>query len=79
VIATVTGWSQDRHLELTGRFHLGVVLGLATFDLARTDEATLLRFAFRAVGAVDPGIAEQTAQGWNELIGTRLKALVEDR
>jgi DNA-binding transcriptional ArsR family regulator/uncharacterized protein YndB with AHSA1/START domain len=77
VIATVTGWSQHRHLELTGRFHLGVALGVATFDLARTDEGTLLRFAFRAVGAVDPEVAEQMTQGWNELIGTRLKALVE--
>jgi DNA-binding transcriptional ArsR family regulator/uncharacterized protein YndB with AHSA1/START domain len=77
VIATVTGWSQHRHLELTGPFHLGVALGVATFDLVRTDEGTLLRFAFRAVGAVDPGVAEQMAQGWNELIGTRLSALVE--
>jgi DNA-binding transcriptional ArsR family regulator/uncharacterized protein YndB with AHSA1/START domain len=77
VIATVTGWSQARHLELTGRFHLGVALGVATFDLARTDEGTLVRFAFRAVGAVDQGVAEQMAQGWNELVGTRLRALVE--
>jgi uncharacterized protein YndB with AHSA1/START domain len=77
VIATVTGWSRHRHLELTGRFHLGVALGVATFDLARTDEGTLLCFGFRAVGALDPGVAEQMEQGWNELIRTRLKALVE--
>jgi DNA-binding transcriptional ArsR family regulator/uncharacterized protein YndB with AHSA1/START domain len=77
VIATVTGWSEHRHLELTGRFHLGIALGVATFDLARTDEGTLLRFAFRAVGAVDTDVAEQMAHGWNELVGTRLKTLVE--
>jgi DNA-binding transcriptional ArsR family regulator/uncharacterized protein YndB with AHSA1/START domain len=77
VIATVTGWSQHRHLQLTGSFHLGVALGIATIDLARTEEGTLLRFAFRAVGAVDPGVAAQMADGWKELIGTRLKALVE--
>jgi DNA-binding transcriptional ArsR family regulator/uncharacterized protein YndB with AHSA1/START domain len=77
VIATVTGWSQPRHLELTGPFHLGVALGVATFDLAPTADGTLLRLAFRAVGAVDPGIAEQMADGWRELVGTRLKALVE--
>jgi DNA-binding transcriptional ArsR family regulator/uncharacterized protein YndB with AHSA1/START domain len=77
VIATVTGWSQPRHLELTGRFHLGVALGVAAFDLAPTDDGTLLRFAFRAVGAVDPGIAERMTDGWSELVGTRLKALVE--
>jgi uncharacterized protein YndB with AHSA1/START domain len=78
VLATVTAWSQHRHLELTGPFHLGVAVGVATFDVARTDDGTLVRFAFQAVGAVDPGVAEQMAQGWNELIGTRLKALVED-
>ena len=78
VIATVTGWAQHRHLALTGPFHLGVALGVATFDLARSDEGALLRFAFRAVGAVDPEVAEKMAQGWSELIGTRLKALVED-
>src|SRR5438045_1309656 len=30
-----------------------------------------------AVGAVAREVAEQMAEGWNELIGTRLKALVE--
>jgi DNA-binding transcriptional ArsR family regulator len=77
VIATVTGWSERRHVELTGSFHLGVALGVATFDLARSDEGTQLGFGFRAIGAVDPGVAEQMAQGWNELVGVRLKALVE--
>jgi DNA-binding transcriptional ArsR family regulator/uncharacterized protein YndB with AHSA1/START domain len=77
VIAGVTGWAQDRHLELTGPFHLGVAVGVASFDLNTADQSTLLRFSFRAVGAVNPEIAERMAQGWNELIGTRLKALVE--
>ena len=77
VIATVTGWSQDRHLELTGRFHLGVALAVATFDLEGTQRGTLVRFAFRAVGAVDPDVSERMAQGWSELVGTRLRALVE--
>jgi DNA-binding transcriptional ArsR family regulator/uncharacterized protein YndB with AHSA1/START domain len=77
VIAAVTGWSRPRHVELTGRFHLGVALGVATFDVARADEGTLLRFGFRAVRAIDPEVAEQMTQGWNELISTRLKALVE--
>jgi DNA-binding transcriptional ArsR family regulator len=77
LIATVTGWSRLRHLELTGPFHLGVALGVATFDLGPADDGTLLRFAFRAVGAVDSEVAERMAQGWSELVGTRLKALVE--
>ena len=77
VIAAVTGWGQDRRLELTGPFHLGVAVGVASFDLATAGEGTLLRFSFRAVGAVDPEVAEQMEQGWNELVGARLKALVE--
>jgi DNA-binding transcriptional ArsR family regulator/uncharacterized protein YndB with AHSA1/START domain len=77
VIATVTGWAQDRRLELTGPFHLGVAVAVASFDLVAADEATLVQFSFRAVGAVDPRVAERMAQGWNELVGTRLKALVE--
>jgi DNA-binding transcriptional ArsR family regulator/uncharacterized protein YndB with AHSA1/START domain len=77
LIATVTRWAQDRHLELTGPFHLGVAIGVASFDLVTADERTLVQFSFRAIGAVDAEIAERMAQGWNELIGTRLKALVE--
>jgi len=77
VIATVTRWAQDRQLELTGPFHLGVAVGVASFELAAGDEDTLVQFSFRAVGAVDPEVAEQMAKGWTELIGARLKALVE--
>jgi DNA-binding transcriptional ArsR family regulator/uncharacterized protein YndB with AHSA1/START domain len=77
VIATVSAVAQDRHLELTGPFHLGVAIGVASFDLAAADEGTLVQFSFRAVGAIEPGVAERMAQGWAELVGTRLKALVE--
>ncbi|HEV3294817.1 MAG TPA: metalloregulator ArsR/SmtB family transcription factor, partial [Streptosporangiaceae bacterium] len=28
VIASVTGWAQDEHLQLSGPFHLGVVIGV---------------------------------------------------
>jgi DNA-binding transcriptional ArsR family regulator/uncharacterized protein YndB with AHSA1/START domain len=76
VLAAVTGWQDDRHLALTGPFH-HVALGVATFDLTSTDSRTLLRFSFRAVGVVDPEIAEAMPSGWNELVCTRLKALVE--
>jgi DNA-binding transcriptional ArsR family regulator/uncharacterized protein YndB with AHSA1/START domain len=77
VIATVTGLAQDRHLELTGPFHLGVAVGVASVDLATADDGTLVRFSFRAIGAVDAEAAERMAEGWSELVGTRLKALVE--
>jgi DNA-binding transcriptional ArsR family regulator len=77
VVAAVTGWQDDRHLQLTGPFHLGVAVGVATFDLAPTDSGTLLQFTFRAVGAVDPELAEAMSKGLRELVSLRLKALVE--
>jgi DNA-binding transcriptional ArsR family regulator/uncharacterized protein YndB with AHSA1/START domain len=76
VMAAVTGWQEDRHLTLSGPFH-HVILGIATFDLTPTVAGTLLKFSFRAVGVVDPEIAEAMPNGWNELLSTRLKALVE--
>jgi len=79
VIASVTGWAQDEHLQLTGSFHMGVGIGVATFDLAESGAGTLLRFSFRAVGVVDAEAAGAMSGGWAELVGTRLKGLVETR
>jgi DNA-binding transcriptional ArsR family regulator len=76
VLAAVTGWQDDRHLTLSGPFH-HVTVGVATFDLTPTVSGTLVKFSFRAVGVVDPEIAEAMPYGWNELLSTRLKALVE--
>jgi DNA-binding transcriptional ArsR family regulator len=77
VIASVTGWAQDEHLALTGSFHLGVGVGVAAFDLAESATGTLLRFSFRAIGVADADVAEAMSRGWAELVGTRLKGLVE--
>jgi DNA-binding transcriptional ArsR family regulator len=77
VIASVTGWASDEHLQLTGAFHMGVGVGVASFDLAESDAGTLLRFSFRAIGVVDAAVAEDMASGWAELVRTRLKGLVE--
>ena len=77
VVAAVTAWQDDRHLKLTGPFHHGVAMGVATFDLEPLDQGTLLRFTFRAVGAIDPEKVEAMSKGWTELVSTRLKALVE--
>jgi DNA-binding transcriptional ArsR family regulator/uncharacterized protein YndB with AHSA1/START domain len=77
VIASVTGCAQDEHLQLTGSFHMGVGVGVAAFDLGKSGAGTLLRFSFRAIGVVDADVAEAMSQGWAELVGTRLKALVE--
>jgi DNA-binding transcriptional ArsR family regulator/uncharacterized protein YndB with AHSA1/START domain len=77
VIASVTGWAQDEHLQLTGSFHLGVGVGVAAFDLTESGAGTLLRFSFRAIGVVDAEVAGAMSRGWAELVGTRLKTLVE--
>ncbi|HKF31165.1 MAG TPA: metalloregulator ArsR/SmtB family transcription factor [Jatrophihabitantaceae bacterium] len=77
VIASVTGWAQDEHLALTGSFHTGVGVGVAVFDLAESAAGTLLQFSFRAIGVMDATAAEDKSRGWAELVGTRLKALVE--
>ena len=78
VIASVTGWAKDEYLQLTGAFHMGVGVGVAAFDLAESGAGTmLLRFSFRAIGLVDAAVAEDMSRGWAELVGTRLKGLVE--
>src|SRR5215467_12342052 len=75
----VTGRAQDEHLQLTGPFHLGVGIGVATFDLAESGAGTLVRFSFRAIGVVDAEVAGAMSRAWAELVGTRLKGLVESR
>jgi DNA-binding transcriptional ArsR family regulator/uncharacterized protein YndB with AHSA1/START domain len=77
VIASVTGWSPNEHLALTGSFHMGVGVGVAAFDLAESGASTLVGFSFRAIGVVDADVAGAMTRGWGELVGTRLKALVE--
>jgi DNA-binding transcriptional ArsR family regulator/uncharacterized protein YndB with AHSA1/START domain len=77
VIASVTGWAQDKYLAMTGSFHMSVGIGVATFDLAEVATGTLLRFSYRAIGAMDAAAAGDTSRGWAELVGFRLKELVE--
>jgi DNA-binding transcriptional ArsR family regulator len=77
VIASVSGWAQDEHLALTGSFHMGVGVGVATFDLAESGAGTVLRFSFRTIGVIDAERAGAMSRGWEELVGTRLKGLVE--
>jgi uncharacterized protein YndB with AHSA1/START domain len=77
VIASVSAWAQDEHLQLTGSFHMGVGIGVAAFDLAESAAGTLLRFSFRAIGVMDAEVAGAMTRAWAELVGTRLKRLVE--
>lgn len=76
VVAAVTSWTDDRHLELTGSFHLGLALGIAVFDLLPAEEGTSLQFSFRAFGPIEES-ADRFANGWRELVAGRLKTLVE--
>jgi DNA-binding transcriptional ArsR family regulator len=78
VLAAVTQWATDRHLELTGPFHLGLGVGVASFGLATEGGGTLLQFSFRAFGPIDPDRARIFSEGWRELVTRRLKALVEE-
>jgi len=73
----VTGWAQDEYLAMTGSFHMSIGVGVATFDLAEVGTGTLLRFSFRAIGVMDAAVAGDQSRGWAELVGTRLKELVE--
>ncbi len=77
VLAAVTQWATNRHLELTGPFHLGLGVGVASFGLATDGVGTLLQFSFRAFGPIDADRARMFSQGWRELVTRRLKALVE--
>src|SRR4029077_7508040 len=77
VLAAVTQWATDRQLELTGPFHLGLGVGVASFGLATEGAGTLLKFSFRAFGPIDPERARIFSEGWRELVTRRLKALVE--
>jgi len=77
VLASVTGWTDGRYLQLTGPFHLGLALGIATFQLSDSDGGTRVQFSFRAIGAIEPQLVERFAEGWTELVGRRLKTLVE--
>jgi DNA-binding transcriptional ArsR family regulator/uncharacterized protein YndB with AHSA1/START domain len=77
VIASVTGWAQDEHLQLTGSFHMGVGVGVAAFDLTESAAGTLLQFSFRAIGVMDADVAEAMSRAWADLVSTRLKGLVE--
>ena len=77
VLAAVTQWATYWHLELTGPFHLGLGVGVASFELTTDGTGTLLQFSFRAFGPIDPDRARMFSDGWRELVTRRLKALVE--
>jgi len=50
---------------------------VAAFDLAESGAGTVLQFSFRAIGVVEAEVAGAMSRAWAELVGTRLKGLVE--
>jgi DNA-binding transcriptional ArsR family regulator/uncharacterized protein YndB with AHSA1/START domain len=76
--ATVTGLKQAERLELTGPMGMGgAVHGLFSFELTPHRQGTLLRLSHKAFGEVTEETQANYAQGWQDLLGVRLKAFVE--
>ncbi|MEJ2560045.1 MAG: SRPBCC domain-containing protein [Anaerolineae bacterium] len=76
--ATVTGIKWGERLELTGPIGMrGAVQAVVSFELEPKGNATILRLSHQAVGEVTKETEENYDQGWQDLIGTRLKAFVE--
>ncbi|MFN8454473.1 MAG: helix-turn-helix domain-containing protein [Anaerolineae bacterium] len=76
--ATVTGLKQAERLELTGPMGMGgAVHGLFSFELAPQAQGTLLRLSHKAFGEVTEETKANYSQGWQDLLGVRLKAFVE--
>lgn len=76
--ATVTGIKWGERLELTGPIGMrGAVQAVVSFELEPKGNATILRLSHQAVGEVTKETEENYGQGWQDLVGTRLKAFVE--
>ncbi len=77
LLGIVTAFDPDRRLEITGRLHLGVVQGIADFQLKPDGEATVVSFSHRAIGDVPAELADAFSNGWRDLLATRLTAYAE--
>lgn len=77
LLAQVTKFLPARRLELTGRLHFGVVLGVADFVLEAAGDKTIVGFTHKAVGALGDVSAGMIGSAWQDLLGRRLKSFVE--
>ncbi|MDH5691959.1 MAG: SRPBCC domain-containing protein, partial [Gammaproteobacteria bacterium] len=76
--ARVTTYKENEVLELNGRFGLdGAVLSVARFELKAKGDQTILSLSHHIIGELDSQTKEMYSFGWNDLVGTRLKAFVE--
>jgi uncharacterized protein YndB with AHSA1/START domain len=76
--ATVTGIRRPDYLEWTGRIGMsGAVTGVVAFTLEPKGNATLLKLSHRAAGEVTSQTQAGYGDGWQDLLGGRLKVFVE--
>lgn len=76
--ATVTSLKRGERLEMTGPMGMsGAVEGRISFTLEPQGKATVVKLSHRAVGEVTDWTRNAYGQGWQDLIGVRLKAYVE--
>jgi DNA-binding transcriptional ArsR family regulator/uncharacterized protein YndB with AHSA1/START domain len=80
LLATVATFNRPSELRLLGPMGMrGPVTGDIVFRLEETDGGTLLQLSHQALGQLEEGQAEAYDVGWNDLLGTRLKAHVEGK
>lgn len=76
--ATVTGIKRAERLELTGPMGMGgAVQGFISIQLEPKEAATVVRLSHRATGEVTAETKANYGQGWQDLLGMRLKTFVE--
>jgi hypothetical protein len=55
----------------------GAVLGVVAYNLEPKGKGTLLKLSHRATGEVTQDTEKNYGGGWQDLLGTRLRAFVE--
>jgi uncharacterized protein YndB with AHSA1/START domain len=76
--ATVTSFRKPVHIEWTGRIGMGgALVGVVGFTLQPTGKGTILKLTHHAAGEVTPETERGYAGGWQDLLGTRLRAFTE--
>jgi DNA-binding transcriptional ArsR family regulator/uncharacterized protein YndB with AHSA1/START domain len=71
---------EDDHIVFEGRMGmLGAIFGVLTIVVEPAEaDGTLVKLTHRAIGDVSEDSQSGYAMGWDDLIGTRLKAFVEE-
>ncbi len=74
----VDGFRRDRLLTLSGRMGMReAVAGHVRFELESVGEGTRLTLEHRAAGQLTEETEQGFSEGWNELLGQRLKSYLE--